>query len=493
MFFTYTIGLLAAAGIIVPLIIHLWNVKKGKTLKIGSVFLLGESAKQSSKSFQIKDWLLFLLRSLLILMIAFLLAEPFLKTENSEKNIKGWILFDEAKYADLSAKQKAVIKLLNEKGYEIHDFDKGFNKIALVDSQSFLNKKASNIPPFSLIKQLNSQLAGDFKTIVYTDLSQSKFQGSIPKVHLDLEIRSITAKDTLSQSVIYALVGKQDSIKVLCMKSSASQTTFETVNYNVNHKDLELNIENGESFIRFKNQKNWVKVISKPLKIDVYTDDKQDAIYLNSALKAIAGFTKMNIIINNPQQFSLVSTDADWIFWLSEKPFNQQNKLAEKTKLFSYAVGKTENINRLLKTGSSENDRIYKRIINISSVDDNIWTDGFGNAIISKNTNGKSTNFQFYTRLNPQWTDLVWSENFPRSLMSVLFKETNLMNENYDLDVNDKRQIAKNQTFIFDGKSLNKAKTISKIDYSIASYFWIAAFFTFFLERVLTYRKKANG
>ena len=86
MFFTYTIGFLAATGIIVPLIVHLWNVKKGKTLKIGSIILLGESAKQSSKSFQIKDWLLFLLRSLLIIIIAFLLAEPFLKINNAEKN-----------------------------------------------------------------------------------------------------------------------------------------------------------------------------------------------------------------------------------------------------------------------------------------------------------------------------------------------------------------------------------------------------------------------
>ncbi len=493
MFFTYTIGLLAAAGIIVPLIIHLWNIKKGKTLKIGSVFLLGESAKQSSKSFQIKEWLLFLLRSLLILMIAFLLAEPFLKTENSEKNIKGWILFNESKYADLSSKQKAEIKLLSENGFEIHDFDIGFNKIALVDSQSYFNKKASNIPPFSLIKQLNSQLAGDFKTIVYTNLSQSKFQGSIPKVHLDLEIRNIDLKDTLSQSVIYAFVGKQDSIKVLCMKSSTSQTTFETVNYSVNNKNLALNIDNGESFIRFKNQKNWVKVISKPLKIEVYADDKQDAVYLNSALKAIAGFTKTNIIINNPQQPSLISNDADWIFWLSEKPFYQQNKLNETTRLFSYAVGKAENINSFLKTGRNENTKVYKIIKHNSSFDENLWTNGFGDEMLSKNRLGKNTNFLFYSRLNLNWTDLVWSENFPKLLMPILFTESNFMNENYDADINDKRNIAKNQLLTFDEKSLSKTKTISKIDYPIAPYFWIAAILIFFLERILTYRKKANG
>jgi hypothetical protein len=493
MFFTYTIGFLAATGIIVPLIVHLWNVKKGKTLKIGSIILLGESAKQSSKSFQIKDWLLFLLRSLLIIIIAFLLAEPFLKIDNLVNNTKGWVLFNESKYVDLSAKQKAEIKLLNEKGFEIHDFDIGFDKIALKDSLSFFKKQSSNILSFSLIKQLNSQLAENFKTIIYTDLSQSKFAGSIPKVHFDLEIRDINSKDTLSQSVSYAFVNRQDSIKLLLMISSPSQTTYQTVNYSVNSKNLELKIEEGESFIRYKNQKNWVKVFSKPLKVEVYSDEKQDAIYLNSALKAISSFTKMNFAVNNLQQPSLISNDADWIFWLSEKPFKQLNKLSEKTKLFSYAVGKTKIINSFLKTRVSESDKIFKSIEHVKSKEENLWTDGFGNGLLSKSNTGNNNRFMFYSRLNPQWTDLVWSENFPRLLMPVLFTESNFMNKNYDSDINDKRKVAENQFFIFNRKSLNKVKSISKIDYPIASYFWIIAFLIFFLERILTYRQKANG
>jgi hypothetical protein len=492
MFFTYTIGFLAAAGIIVPLIVHLWNVKKGKTLKIGSIILLGESAKQSSKSFQIKDWLLFLLRSLLILIITFLLAEPFLKINNAKKNLKGWVLFNESKYVDLSAKQKAEIRLLNKDGFEIHDFNIGFDKIALTDSLSFLHEKSSNISSSSLIKQLNTELTVDFKTIIYTDLSQSKFAGSIPKVHFDLEIRDINSKDTLSQSVIYAFVSRQDSIKILLMESSPSQTSYKTVNYNIEDKNLEIKIEEGKSFVRFKNQKSWVKVISQPLRVEIYSDEKQDAIYLNSALKAISSFTKMNIIVNNLQQPSLISNDADWIFWLSEKPFNQQNKLGETTKLFSYAVGKTNIINSFLKTGASERDRIYKRIEHVSD-EENLWTDGFGNALLSKSKTENNNRFLFYSRFNPQWTDLVWSENFPKLLMPVLFTKSNFMNENYDLDANDKRKIAKNQAFIFNGKSQNNKIAISKIDYPIAPYFWIAAFLIFFLERILTYRQKANG
>ena len=72
----YPIGLLALAGLIIPVIIHLWSVKTGKTLKIGSINLLGESANATSKSLKITDWLLFVLRCLLLIIIGLMLAQP---------------------------------------------------------------------------------------------------------------------------------------------------------------------------------------------------------------------------------------------------------------------------------------------------------------------------------------------------------------------------------------------------------------------------------
>ena len=59
------IWLFAIGGIVIPLIIHLWNIKKGKTLKVGSISLLGESSRQSAKSLKLIDLLLLFLRCLL--------------------------------------------------------------------------------------------------------------------------------------------------------------------------------------------------------------------------------------------------------------------------------------------------------------------------------------------------------------------------------------------------------------------------------------------
>ena len=86
------IGLLALAGLIIPVIIHLWSVKKGKTLKIGSINLLGESASSTSRSLKITDWLLFVMRCLLLVIIAFLLAQPLIQQKIRSKNNSGMFI-----------------------------------------------------------------------------------------------------------------------------------------------------------------------------------------------------------------------------------------------------------------------------------------------------------------------------------------------------------------------------------------------------------------
>ena len=89
------IWLFAIGGIIIPLIIHLWNVKKGKTLKVGSISLLGESSRQSAKSLKLIDLLLLLLRCLLLIILAIILAKPLWNSINTEKTKSAWILIEE--------------------------------------------------------------------------------------------------------------------------------------------------------------------------------------------------------------------------------------------------------------------------------------------------------------------------------------------------------------------------------------------------------------
>src|SRR5690606_7496902 len=75
----------ALLGLAVPVAIHLWSRKEGRTIKIGSIELLREKDPKRSSSISPNEFWLLLLRMLAITLLVFILAEPRLtaKTENS--------------------------------------------------------------------------------------------------------------------------------------------------------------------------------------------------------------------------------------------------------------------------------------------------------------------------------------------------------------------------------------------------------------------------
>jgi hypothetical protein len=66
-------------GLSVPILIHLWNGKKGKLVSWAAMHWLQEQDNQSSKSIRIDQLLLLFLRLMLIVLLVFLLAHLFVK------------------------------------------------------------------------------------------------------------------------------------------------------------------------------------------------------------------------------------------------------------------------------------------------------------------------------------------------------------------------------------------------------------------------------
>ena len=142
------IWLFAIGGIVIPLIIHLWNIKKGKTLKVGSISLLGESSRQSAKSLKLIDLLLLFLRCLLLILLAFILAKPIWNNKNTEETNSGWILIEEENSREIYTNFKPEIDSLIGIGYEFHYFEPEFragNITELLD-ENWSHKK--NILPY---------------------------------------------------------------------------------------------------------------------------------------------------------------------------------------------------------------------------------------------------------------------------------------------------------------------------------------------------------
>ena len=122
------IWLAAMSGIVVPVLVHLWNDRRGKVLRIGSVALLAGASTRMAWRRRISDWWLLILRCLLLMALALLLAGPYWQRRPGGK---GWVLtaaFD----ASTDGAYRGMIDSLVGVGYERHvlrdslDYWKGF-------------------------------------------------------------------------------------------------------------------------------------------------------------------------------------------------------------------------------------------------------------------------------------------------------------------------------------------------------------------------------
>src|SRR5260221_7176169 len=92
MYFLQPIWLAAMAGIVVPVVVHFWNDRRGKVLRIGSIALLEGASQRMAWSRRLSQWWLLLLRCALVMALALLLAGPYLARAGGGE--KGWGLVD---------------------------------------------------------------------------------------------------------------------------------------------------------------------------------------------------------------------------------------------------------------------------------------------------------------------------------------------------------------------------------------------------------------
>nr|WP_276901979.1 BatA domain-containing protein [Pedobacter kyonggii] len=450
--FLYPIGLLALAGLIIPLIIHLWNVKQGKTLKIGSIALLGESSRASSKSFKINDWLLLLLRCLLLTLLAFLLAQPYIKKIISGKNKTGWILVDKAMLLHVFKTQSRTIDSLIKQGYEVHDFNVGFEPLTLKDTADHQTKQSNSLNYTALLYAANQFVPSGTEVYFFADHRLNRFGNELPTLNYKLNWIPLNRTDTLS-SWIASYAGKKYEAK-----SNPSNTTYEVLN---SGDETSINIAIHEA------------------------SGIADGKYLIAALKAIGSFTKRKIIINP------ASGKADIGFWLSDDPVTStfKSSITPNGTLFQYEKGK------VIATLSAINVdgrqiKLSKRVVSNNQLE-KIWTDAFGNAILANEKVNNLNTFHFYSRFNPQWNELVWDGVFVKALMPIVIQDKNAIDFGFENHPNDQRRLSSRQNAAFQSsKTESTIKTTQ--NEALGTLFWIAALVIFVTERILSFRQKPN-
>jgi len=481
--FLNPIWFFALAALSIPVIIHLWNIRPGKTLKVGSISLITEASKSTKRSFKLLDILLLILRCLLLVLIAMLLAAPvWQKYVTAQK--KGWVLIPQEIFKETYQQFKPAIDSLDKAGYEFHYFNKGFAKqdLKTILADPSLKDTATNTNYWGLVKQLESQV-GDASFYLFTQNGIDHFKGSKPVVKLKaLHWQTYTAKDSVAKWIDRAFITNNGAIKVTIGNSTPSATYFitQTIQGSGNN-DVTVNVQNGQPLVNLKNTAQSVPVDTAALRIAIYTDKHQlDAGYLKAALSASVDFMGRKSVIKEYSSPEQIPAGQSWLFWLSEQPL-KSDLLKNSKNIFQYEGGKVTEVTSWIDPGHIA----LAKMVNAPDAQEAVWQDGFGKQVLGLNGN----TYHFYSRFNPLWNDLVWSDDFPKLMLKLLLDKGQSQPKGHERRILSNHQLQ--PEILSPSMPQPSFKTNQQAD--LSKYFWLLVVLLFIAERILSHKKSTNN
>ena len=490
------IWLYALAALSIPVAIHLWNIRPGKTLKVGSIALIHTSAQKSSRSFKLHDVLLLLLRCLLLALVAFVLAMPVWQKYISSSSIKGWVLIPKENLVESYQKFKPRIDSLTKAGYEFHYFDRDFQK---ADLNQILAEKgtkpadSTNTSYWSLIQQLNEQIPSSIPVYLFTPNTTAHFTGERARALVNLHWQMYVQSDSTSTWIAKAWLSNNNDVQVVQGTSKPSGTYYS--NYTIRSGEQHstpfvINANNGRLSVSLKNSGQEFMVDTCTWRFAVYAGkNNPDAGYVKAALESVVQFTKHKAVIKQYSDPDQVQGRQNWLFWLEQEPARDQYKdMADN--FFAYETGNINPVNSWINGGSQslspQKIGLYQLIDNNNDNNQPLWRDGFGRAVLSKQTEDRYTRYHFYTRFNPAYNDLVWSDDFPKMLLRLIVNDP-VTSDKYDRRVIDAKQL---MPVTDNGTRNSTGKITERTD--LTHYAWLLLVLVFVLERWMAHKKASK-
>lgn len=488
MSFLSPIWFIALAALGIPVLIHLWNIRPGKTLKVGSISLITEASKTTSRSFKLLDILLLILRCLLLGLLAFFLAGPLWAWFSPDKKAKGWVLIPKENLKESYQKFRPQVDSLLKAGFEFHYFNKGFAaadlKLELVDTT--LKDTVTQANYWSLIKQLDEKAPSIPQAYLYTPNGLSHFAGSKPIIKSAIQWATYTPADSTSLWIAGAWLNNSSEVRAVVGSSNPQGTQFDTKPVKAGGAgDLQLTIQNGRPLVSLKGAKQQpVAVDTATINIAIYTDKYAlDAHYLHAALQTATGFMGHKAVVKQYASPNQIPAGRTWLFWLSDKSVD--NRLsASNTNIFKYEGGKMLDVHTLISPG----DIPLTKRISATAVGDIVWNDGFGGAILSKEQKGSTTSYHCYSHLNPVWNDLAWNDAFPKQILQLLNSKHYTVPAEYDRRVLSHQQLMP----YYMVNSYTPSSITATNPKDISPYFWLLMILVFTAERWLSHKTKST-
>jgi hypothetical protein len=327
MFFLNPSFLWALLGLSVPVAIHLWSKKEGKTIKVGSLKFLQESDSQKSSSIKLNEFWLLLLRMLLITILVFILAEPRLyhKSENSPITYlveKSLLSSSEVRSLTDSLNNTAEVRFLET---DFPEYQPEIVKDTLSESPNY----------WKLAKEMET-LKTD-SVVVFTNAFVGGIKGKRPEISKN--IHWINLNPGTAKTNLVGAVKRGDEIERISVISDAEEFKFQKEKQNLTTSEIETEFEN-------------IPVVElDTLRVKIYSEEEfqVESKYIKASFLALEKYLEHPIEILNFEEENFNSNSEEILIWLSEKP---APKTEEKVLVFR----KDSLANSLIEQGNSKNE-----------------------------------------------------------------------------------------------------------------------------------------
>ncbi|PTM03706.1 MAG: hypothetical protein DA407_13750 [Bacteroidetes bacterium] len=284
----------ALLGLLIPIAIHLWSKKEGRTIKIGSIELLRESESKQTSSFNPNELWLLLLRLLIISLVAMILAEPQFKLKSQNTAITYLI-----EPSLLNHKKTSSILNTIDDVDNIKLLERNFPALNDVDLEYF----TAETPNYWQLAK-NMQSIDSESIVVYTKALTSGFKGMRPAINKHIEWIIIDDEENVENLPIKARK-IDNNIELLSMQNNDEYTSFEKTlikesDYNLT--DLEI-------------------VSDNPVNILLHYDNTflDDSKYIEASLSAVSKHINRTFNITKSQDANDFDIDTfDFVIWLTQ-------------------------------------------------------------------------------------------------------------------------------------------------------------------------------
>ncbi|WP_431160508.1 BatA domain-containing protein [Flagellimonas beolgyonensis] len=334
-------------GLLIPLAIHLWSKKEAKTVKIGSVQLLEESNSRQSSSIQLNEWLLLLLRMLIVSLVVFVMAGPQWPSNNSKQQL--------AYVVEPSLMEHPEVKKVMDSlalDFPVYVLEPGFSTWE-VDSDAINTSETPNY--WQLVQQMDS-LPSD-SLVIFTKARVQGFKSMRPSTQKKLHW-VVMASDSIQNTPIGA-IENMEGVQLITQLGNSERTQFMKAALT----DAESYQKSNDSIQGTRNGANFRVPLMKrdTIKIQIIADEgfENDKKFIAAAFSAISGYLKQPIHIVENNNGDSNQNVPDLGIWLRESICDREGRwlVYQQDSFASQLItkGPTANRNHLASRLNTQN------------------------------------------------------------------------------------------------------------------------------------------